>query len=101
MFPHCPSYERSKNVLSFFLRHVISDAGANWDISAVAPRSHSVRSVVTSAAFLHNWSVSKLLEAATRRSNLVFTLFYFKDLSFTLNDCSSHGPFVAAGLVVS
>ena len=54
---------------------------------------------MTSAAFIHNGSVSKVLEAATWRSNPVFAAFYFKDLSFTLDNCSWLGPFVVAGYV--
>ena len=62
---------------------------------------HSIRGVATSAAFLHNWSVSKMLEAATWRSNPVFALFYFRDLTFSLDGCSSLGPFVTAGSVLT
>ena len=73
------------------------DGGAISDVSAGTPRAHSVRGVATSAAFLRNWSVSKVLEAATWRSNPVFASFYFKDLSFQLEHCT----FVAAGSVLS
>ena len=94
--PHCPLRALSKNALLFFLRQVISDAGAIWDISAVTRRAHSVRDVATSAALLRNWLVAKVLEAAAWASNPVFSSFYFKDLSFTLDDCSF--PFHCWGL---
>ena len=68
-----------------------------FGISAGLPRAHSVRGVAT---FLRNWSVSKVLEAVTLRSNPVFASFCLKDLSFTLDNCSSLGPFVAAGSIV-
>ena len=68
------------------LRQVISDAGAVWDMSAGAPKAHTVRGVSTSAAFMWNWLVSKVLEAATWRSNPVLASFYFKDLLFQLDN---------------
>ena len=85
----------SKNVLLLFLRQVISDAGAIWDISAGLPRAHSVRGVATSAVDLCNWLV---VEAATWRSNPVFAAFYFNDLSSTLGNCGSLGPFCSCEL---
>ena len=50
-----------------------------------------------SAAFLQNWSVFKVLEAATWRSNPVFASFYFRDISFSLDSSHSLGPFVTGG----
>ena len=47
------------------------------------PRVHSVHGIAMSAAFLKNWSISKVLEAATWMSNPVFAAFYFRDLSFS------------------
>ena len=82
-------------MLSFFLHRVIKDLGSVVDGSS--PRAHSIRGVVTSALFLQNWSVSKVLEAATWRSNPVFASFYLRDISFALDGCRSLGPFVAAG----
>ena len=43
------------------------------------------------------WSISSILEAASWRSNSVFTSFYFKDLQFVYEGLRSLGPFVAAG----
>ena len=63
--PRCLSRSLSKNALSYFLRQVISDAGAILDESMGLSRAHSIRGVATSAAFLRNWSVSKVLQAAT------------------------------------
>ena len=87
---HFVSHPLSKNALSFFMRQVIIDADAFWEDAA--PRAHSVCGMATSAAFLRNWSVSKVLEAATWRSNPVFASFYFRNLSFSLDGCSSLGP---------
>ena len=41
-----------------------------------------------------------MLEAATWRSNLAFVSFYLRDLSFTLDNIHSLGPFVAADSIV-
>ena len=55
-------------------------------------RAHSIRGMSASAAFMRNQSVSKVLEAATWRSNSVFSSFYFKDICFSLGEWSSLGP---------
>ena len=70
--PHRPTRSLSKNALSFFLRRVIIDADAVGG-GALPPRAHSVRAVATSAAFLRNWSVSKVLEVATCSPLFLFT----------------------------
>ena len=82
--PRSLSHAVSKNAISYFLRWVILEAGVLWDGVPGAPRAHSIRGLATSAAFLHNWSVSKVLEAATWRSNPVFASFYSKDISYSL-----------------
>ena len=82
--PRRPSRALSKNALSFFIRQVILDAGT-VDEDASLPRVHSIRGVAASAAFLRNWSVSKVLDAATWRSNLVFASFYLRDLSYSFS----------------
>ena len=46
--------------MSFFLQQVIVDAGA-MEEGALPPMAHSVRTVATSADFLRNWLVSKVL----------------------------------------
>ena len=68
--PSNSSRPLSKNALYFFLWRVILDAVAVADYSMSC--THSVRGVATSAAFLRNRSVSKVLEAASWRSNPVF-----------------------------
>ena len=78
----------------FFLHQVILDTGAVEE-GALPPRAHSIRAVATKAAFLRNGSVSKVLEAATWRSNPVFASFYSHDISYSLDLCHSLGPFVA------
>ena len=67
--PHSPSRVISKNAVSFFLREVISKAGAVRGDEGPPLRAHSIRGMSTSAVFLQNWSVSKVLEAATWKSN--------------------------------
>ena len=70
--PRSPSCPISKNAVSYFLRKVISEAGAVRQDVAAPLRANSVRGVATSVSFLRNWSISKVLEAATWRSNSVF-----------------------------
>ena len=97
--PRCPSRELSKNALSFFLQHVILNAGV-MEEGALPLRAHSIRAVAALAAVLRNWSVSKGLEATTWRSNPVFASFYFHDISYSLDSLHSLGPFVAGGSVL-
>ena len=44
--------------------------------------------------FFGNWLVTKVLEAATWRSNSVFSCFYFKNIQYVPIGCYSLGPFV-------
>ena len=99
--PHSPSHAISKNDISYFLHRVILDAGALWDGVPGAPRAPSVCGLAASAEFLRNWSISKVLEATTWRSNLVFASFYFKDISYSLDDCGSLGPFISTGSIIA
>ena len=92
----CPSRAMSKNGISYMLREVIVQSGAS-SRSGQVPRAHSIRGIATSSAFFHNWSLRRVLEAASWRSNTVFTSFYLRDLSFTTDGVHSLGPFVAAG----
>ena len=78
--PPSPLRSISRNAVLYFLREVISEVGAVRADVAAPLRAHSVRGVLTSVAFLRNWSISKVLEAATWRSNSVFASFYFKDI---------------------
>ena len=73
--PRCPLCSLSKNALSFFLCRVIVDADALWEGSS-ATCAHSICGVATFAAFLRNWLASKVLDAATWRSNPVFATFF-------------------------
>ena len=99
----------SKNVLSFFLRDVISRAysSSSTSSSSSLPSSsaslfhvHSVRGVAASWAFSRNTPLSSILAVATWSSSSVFTSFYLSDVQFS----SSHGfglePVVAAGNIV-
>ena len=99
--PRSPSRPISKNAVSYFLREVLSEAGAVRQDVAAPLRTHSVRGVATSVSFLQNWSISKVLEAATWRSNSVFASFYFRVISYVFQGLRSLGPFVAAGSVVN
>ena len=90
----------SRNGMSFFLRDLISSTGAVGADVGRAPSAHSVRSVSTSLAFMKNWSVSRVLEAATWKSNSVFASFYLRDVAHVLDGVSSIGAFVAAGQVL-
>ena len=94
--PRHPSRSLSKNNVSFFLRDVISSAGASRpEVGRI--RAHDVRSVSTSVAFHRNWSVSAVLDSATWSSSSVFSSFYLRDIQHEYDGPLSLGPFVAAG----
>ena len=94
--PRRPSRAMSKNAVSFFLREVISAAGAaRHHVGSL--RAHDVRRVSTSVAFHRNWSVSSVLESATWASSSVFSSFYLRDIQHEFDGLLSLGPFVAAG----
>ena len=95
--PRIPLRAISKNAMLFFLLDVIIGAGAADLVSESSVRAHSIRGVATSVAFLRNWSVSKVLEAATWRSNSVFASFYLKDVSYLFEGLWSLGNFMATG----
>ena len=90
----------SKNGLSYFLRDLIAGAGAVGANVGHVPSAHSVRSVATSVAFMKNWSLSHVLEAATWKSSSVFSSFYLRDVSQVLDGISSLGSVVVAGQVL-
>ena len=94
--PRRPSRAMSKNAVSFFLREVISAAGAARP-HVGSLRAHDVRSVSTSVAFHRNWLVSSVLESATWASSSVFSSFYLRDIQHEFDGLLSLGPFVAAG----
>ena len=94
--PRRPTRPLSKNAVSFFLRDVISSAGASRpEVGRL--RAHDIRGVSTSVAFHRNWSVSTVLESATWSSSSVFSSFYLRDLQHKYDGLLSLGPFVAAG----
>ena len=72
----------SKNTVSFFLREVISGAGAVREDVGTPLRVHSVGGVATATVFMQSWSVPKVLEAASSRSASVFTSFYLLDVQY-------------------
>ena len=75
--PRSSSRPISKNAVSYYLREVISEAGAVRQDVAAPLRAHSVRGIATSVSFLRNWSISKVLEAATWRLNSSVRFFLF------------------------
>ena len=94
--PRRPTHPLSNNAVSFFLRDVISSAGASRpEVGRI--RAHDIRSVSTSVAFHHNWSVSAVLESATWSSSSVFSSIYLHDLQHEYDGLLSLGQFVAAG----
>ena len=95
--PRNPSRAMSKNGISFLLREVIVHSGASPNDVAAA-KAHSIRGIATSSAFFKNWSLGSVLEAASWRSNTVFTSFYLKDVQYIFDNVHSLGPFVAAGV---
>ena len=93
--PRRPTRPLSKNAVSFFLREVISAAGAARP-QVGSLRAHEVRSVSTSVTFYRNWSVTSVLESATWASSSVFSSFYLRDIQHEFDGLLSLGPFVAA-----
>ena len=72
----------SKNALSYFLRSVILQSLSSPPSSSSSVRAHSIRSVLTSAAFSRNVALSDILAAATWSSSTVFTSFYLRDVVY-------------------
>ena len=83
-----PSRAMSKNGISFLLREVIVHSGDSSE-DGTAPRAHSILGIATSSSFFKNWSISSILEAASWKSNTVFTSFYFRDLQYAFEGVRS------------
>ena len=94
--PRRPARPLSTNAVSFFLREVISAAGAARP-QVGSLRAHEVRSVSTSVAFHRHWLVTYVLESATWASSSVFSSFYLRDIQHEFDGLLSLGPFVAVG----
>ena len=86
------SFAFSSDWVSFFLREVISGAGAVRGDVVTPLRVHSIRGVATSTVFMQNWSVSKVLAAASWRSNWVFASFSLRDVHMLWKACDSLAP---------
>ena len=84
----------SKNAVSFFLRGVITAAGASRPEMGNV-RAHDICGVSTSVVFHRNWSVFAVLESATWSSSSVFSSFYLRDVQHEYDGLLSLGPFVA------
>ena len=81
----------SNNGISYLLREVIVHSGASSN-DVAAPKAHSIRGIATSAFFFKNWSLSSVLEAASWRSNTVFTPLYLQHVQYIFEDVRSLGP---------
>ena len=94
--PRNPSRSISKNAISFFLRETIMKALQSTPDPgpSIRYRAHSIRGMATSTAFVRNFSIASILEAATWKSSTVFTSFYLKDVSFSFPEGHGLGPFV-------
>ena len=102
MSPKNPNKSISRNAISYFLREVISQSVSNSSPGPSAGmRAHSIRGMATSSAFLKNFSLPKVLEAATWKSSSVFTSFCLKDVAFSFLNGFGLSPFVAANSIVS
>ena len=77
----CPSRAMSKNGISYMLRAFIVQSGASSQ-SGQVPRARSIRGIATSSAFLRNWSLWSVLEAASCHSN---TGYFFLFVGFILS----------------
>ena len=87
-----PSRAVSNNGISYLLREVIVHSGASSN-DVAAHKAHSIRGIATSSAFFfRNWSLSSVLEAASWRSNTVFTSFYLQHVQYIFEDVRSLGP---------
>ena len=62
---------------------------------------HSVRGYATSVLFWKNTAMSKVLRAATWKSNSVFASYYLKDVQYVYDRIKSLGPIVAAGDLIA
>ena len=99
--PRSLSHQISKNALLFFLGEVISGAGTVCKVTGSSLRAHSIHGISTSTLFMQNWLVSKVLDAASWRSNSVFASFYLRDVQYIFEGMRPLGPFVVAGAVVN
>ena len=88
----------SKNAISFFLRHFITESGAVS--SSVPPRAHDIRGIATSLNYYSNLSISAVKEAATWKSYRVFAIRYLNDMSTTRSRLRGMAPLIAAGYAV-
>ena len=88
----------SKNAMSFFLSQLITKSG---DVSSlVPPRAHDIRGIAPSLNCYSNLSISAIKEAAPWKSNRVFAMRYFTDMSATRSRLKGMGPLIAAGSAV-
>ena len=92
-----PSRAMLKNGISYLLREVIVHSGASSN-DVANPKAHSIHGIATSSAFFKNWFLSSVLEAASWRSNTVFTSFYLQHVHYIFEGVRSLGPFVAASI---
>ena len=96
--PSDPKRPMSKNAMSFFLSQLLTESGAVS--SLVPPRAHDIRGIAPSLHCYSNLSISAITEAAPWKSNRVFAMRYFTDMSATRSRLKEMGPLIAAGSAV-
>ena len=93
----------SRNTISFWLHSVIFLAHASAseeDCHSLRVRAHEVRKVATSLLFKRNCAIPQVLKAGMWSTQLTFSAFYLRDVSYRHLDTFSIGPVVAAQQVV-
>ena len=92
----------SKNMVSFWLRRVISRAYqlSGKALPAPSPLARETRGIAPSLLFKKNYAVSQVLKAGTWRRHTTFTRHYLRDLSHKSLDTFHLGPVVAAQAMV-
>ena len=88
----------SKNAMSFFLSHLITESGA---VSSLVPQgTHDIQGIATFLDYYSNLSISAIKEAAPWKSTRVFAIRYLTDMSATRSQLEGMGPLIAAGSAV-
>ena len=94
--------EISKNMVSFWLRRVISLAYQlpGKPLPATRPLARETRGIAPSLLFKKNYAVSQVLKAGTWRHHTTFTRHYLRDLAHKSLDTFHLGSVVAAQATV-
>ena len=101
---HFRTYQKgiSKNIVSFWLRKVISQAYQllGKAVPAPSPLAQETRGIAPSLLFKKNYAVNQVLKAGIWRRLTTFTRHYLRDLSHKSLDTFHLGPVVAAQAMV-